>query len=178
LGIRIGTSATSVYQVQRPGPLPWQLVGQLSAETFNTIGALLHSRQTGVGVKDLSGPPGILAMLAVELKVDYRLGLKFMVLLNISLAILNLLPLPVLDGGHIAMALLEKVRGRPLSVRVQEYATTVFAFLLISFMLYVSYNDVVKRFPLFRSLFNQQVQFEHSSGQSNAPAGSTSPNTP
>jgi regulator of sigma E protease len=178
LGIRIGTSATSVYQVQRPGPLPWQLVGQLSAETFNTIGALLHSRQTGVGVKDLSGPPGILAMLAVELKVDYRLGLKFMVLLNISLAILNLLPLPVLDGGHIAMALLEKVRGRPLSVRVQEYATTVFAFLLISFMLYVSYNDVVKRFPLFRSLFNQQVQFEHSTGQSNAPAGSTSPKRP
>jgi regulator of sigma E protease len=176
LGVRIGASSTSVYQVQKPGPLPWELVGQLGAETFNTIGALLHSRQTGVGVKDLSGPPGILAMLAAELKVDYRLGLKFMVLLNISLAILNLLPLPVLDGGHIAMALLEKLRGRPLSPRIQEYATTVFALLLISFMLYVSYNDVVKRFPLFRSLFSQQVEFEHPSGQSNAPAISASPN--
>jgi regulator of sigma E protease len=177
LGIRVGASAVSVYQVQKPGPLPWELVGQLAAETFNTIGALLHSRQTGVGVKDLSGPPGILAVLAAELKVDYRLGLRFMVLLNISLTILNLLPLPVLDGGHIAMAVLEKLRGRPLSPRVQEYATTVFAFLLISFMLYVSYNDVVRRFPLLHSLFHQQVEFQHAAGQSNAPPAA-SPNQP
>ncbi len=175
LGIQIGASSTSVYQVQRPGPLPWELVGQVTAETFRTIDALIHSRRTGVGMKDLSGPPGILVMLAAELKVDYRLGLKFMVLLNISLAILNLLPVPVLDGGHIAMAVLEKVRGRPLSLRTQEYATTVFAFLLISFMLYVSYNDVVKRFPLFRSLFNQQVEFEAPAAGSNSAPATSSP---
>src|SRR5205807_3051034 len=135
-------------------------VSQVCRDTLSTLGALLHSKQTGIGVKDLSGPPGILAMLAAELKVDYRLGLKFMVLLNISLAFLNLLPLPVLDGGHILMAVIEKLRGRPLNPRIQEYATTAFAVLLISFMLYVSYNDVVRRLPLFRSLFNQQVQIE------------------
>jgi regulator of sigma E protease len=121
-------------------------------------------------MKDLSGPPGILAMLAIELKTDYRLALKFMVLLNISLAILNLLPVPVLDGGHVAMAILEKLRGRPLSPRIQEYATMVFATLLISFMLYVSYNDVVRRFPLFKSMLNQQVQIESGSGIPNGNA--------
>jgi len=89
-------------------------------------------------------------MLAVEVKTDFRLALEFMVLLNISLAMLNLLPLPVLDGGHIAMALLEKLRGRPLSPRVQEFTTMIFATLLISFMVYVSYNDLVKRWPLFK----------------------------
>ncbi len=164
LGVDIGSSATSVYQVQWPGPPPWQLVGQVCQQTYATLGALAHSKQTGVGVKDLSGPPGILAMLAAEVKADFRLGLKFMVLLNMSLAILNLLPLPVLDGGHIGMAILEKLRGRPLSPRVQEFATSAFAILLISFMLYVSYNDVVKRMPLFRSLFNQQVQIESRPG--------------
>jgi regulator of sigma E protease len=120
-----------------------------------------------VRVGDLSGPPGIIAGLALELKTDVRLGLRFMVLLNISLAILNLLPLPVLDGGHILLALLEKLRGRPLSPRVQEYATTVFAVLLISFMLYVSYHDI-RRLPLFHSMFSQQVQIQE---ESNAPAG-------
>jgi len=171
LGIQIGPSLNSVYQLQWPGPAPWTLIGDVTGQTFRTIGALIHSRKTGVGVKDLSGPPGILAMLAAELKVDYRLGLKFMVLLNISLAILNLLPLPVLDGGHILLAIIEQVRGRPVSPRIQEYATSLFALLLISFMLYVSYNDVVRRFPLFRSLFNQQAQVEPapSNPSSNSP---------
>lgn len=170
LGIGIIPSRISVYQLQRPGPLPWVLVGDVCQNTFDTIRALLHPKRTGVGVGDLSGPPGILAMLAIEVKADWRLGLRFMVLLNISLAILNLLPLPVLDGGHIALAVVEKVRGRPLSPRIQEYATTAFAFLLISFMLYVSYNDIVRRFPLFHSMFDQQVQIQ--SGSTNAPAPS------
>lgn len=167
LGFVIGPSTLSVYTVQKPGPLPWVLVGEVCQNTFDTLRALMHPKKTGVGVSDLSGPPGILAALAVELKADLRLGLRFMVLLNISLAILNLMPLPVLDGGHIAMAILEKLRGRPLSPRVQESATTIFAVLLISFMLYVSYNDVVRRLPLFRTMFHQQVQIED--GGSNAP---------
>ncbi len=170
LGVLLTPNATTVYQVQNPGPLPWELVNQVFEQTFGTLSALVHSRQTGVGVKDLSGPPGILAMLAASLRADYRLALKFMVLLNISLAILNLLPVPVLDGGHIVMAILEKVRGRPLSARIQEYATTAFAVLLISLMLYVSYNDVVKRFWLFRSLLSQPVQIEPGNAESNAPA--------
>lgn len=164
LGVMIAPSTTSVYQVQWPGPPPWVLIGDVCRQTFGTIAALTHSKQTGVGVKDLSGPPGILAMLAVQIKADFRLALKFMVLLNVSLAVLNLLPLPVLDGGHITLSLIEKLRGRPLSARFQEYATTVFAVLLISFMVYVSYNDVVKRFPLFRTMFKQQVQIEPGPG--------------
>jgi len=169
LGVAIAPDTTSTYQVQKPGPPPWQLVGDVCRQTFSTLRALLHPKETGVGVKDLSGPPGILAMLAHELRVDYRLGLKFMVLLNISLAILNLLPLPVLDGGHIALAIFEKLRGRPLSRRFQEQATTAFALLLITFMLYVSYNDVVKRFPLFQVLFKEKAQIESGNAGSNSP---------
>ncbi len=169
LGVQISPSGTSVYQLQKPGPLPWDLMGQVFAQTFGTLGALFHAHETGVGVKDLSGPPGILAMLAAEVKVDYRLGLKFMVLLNISLAIFNLLPLPVLDGGHIAMALVEKLRGRPLSPRLQDYATTAFALLLISFMVYVSYNDLVKRLPLFETLLNQQVEIQSGATRTHHP---------
>jgi Zn-dependent protease len=70
---------------------------------------------------------------------------------------LNLLPLPVLDGGHIVMSIIESIIKRPLPVKIQEYATTVFAVLLISFMLFVSFQDV-KRFKFFKALFQQENQ--------------------
>jgi len=81
----------------------------------------------------------------------------------------------VLDGGHIVMAMIERVRRRPLGVRFVEYTTTVFAVLIISFMLYVTFFDVTKRLPLFRMMFNRETQIEPAEKQA-APA--TQPQTP
>jgi regulator of sigma E protease len=170
----LSSSAGVVYHVQRPGPTPWAQVEEVWDRTIRTFGALLHSKETGVGAKDLSGPVGIFAMLAAQVSIDYRLALHFMVLLNISLAMINLLPLPVLDGGHIAMSLLEWVRRRPLNVKFVEYATTVFAVVLISFMLYVTFFDL-KRFPLWKSLFGREMQIEEPAHGSGTTSNSTSP---
>jgi regulator of sigma E protease len=160
LSVALGSSSVNMYEVQRPGPLPWKSIGEVIDKTFATLNAVFfESKKTGVGPKDLSGPIGIFALLASQVAVDYRLALNFLVLLNVNLAILNLLPLPVLDGGHIVMALFERVFRRPIPAKIQEYATTAFALLLISFMLFVSFHDV-KRFKLFRSLFQQESQFE------------------
>jgi regulator of sigma E protease len=87
------------------------------------------------------------------------LALSFLVLLNVNLAILNLLPIPVLDGGHILMALVEKLWRRPLNVRLVEFTTTAFAVLLLSFMLYVTFFDL-KRIPLFSAWFKARHQIE------------------
>lgn len=160
IGAEIGGDAKLHYIVQRPGPTPFAQFKDVWDKTVATFGALLHSKQTGVGARDLSGPVGIFAMLASFVNTDWRLALSFLVLLNLNLAVLNLLPIPVLDGGHIVMALLEKLRGRPLNLKLVEYTTTAFALLLISFMLYVTFFDI-KRFPLFKSLFNSQVQIEN-----------------
>src|SRR5262249_3046422 len=86
------------------------------------------------------------------------------VLLNVNLAVLNMLPVPVLDGGHILMAILERIRRRPLSVKFVEYTTTAFAVLLISFMLYVSFNDF-RRFSLFKSMFQGAIKIQHADNQ-------------
>jgi len=67
----------------------------------------------------------------------------------------------VLDGGHILMAIIEKIRRRPLSIKFVEYTTTGFAVLLISFMLYVTFFDI-KRFSLFRAMFKSDVQIQQS----------------
>ena len=150
IGAEIGTGRP-VYRIEHIPP--WAQIATVVDRTVSTFAALAHSKQTGVGLKDLSGPPGILALLAAYVNSDWRLALSFLVLLNINLAIINLFPMPVLDGGHIVMALFERLWGRPLPYRLVEYTTTAFAVLLISFMLYVSFNDV-KRYSVFRSMFN------------------------
>ncbi len=72
-------------------------------------------------------------------------GVWFAVLLNLNLAILNLLPLPVLDGGHIVFAFFEGLFRRPLHPRLVQGLSLAFAVLLIGFMLYVTFFDF-KRF--------------------------------
>jgi regulator of sigma E protease len=168
IGTVLGSSATQMYIVQRPGPTPWEQVADVVDKTIKTISALVHSKQTGVGAKDLSGPVGILTILASQVNTDYRLALSFLVLLNVNLAIINLLPIPVLDGGHIVMSIIEKIRRRPLSHKFVEYTTTAFAVLLISFMLYVTFFDL-KRFPLFKAMFKGGAQIEEPQNQG-APA--------
>jgi regulator of sigma E protease len=172
IGVALGTSSTQIYIVQKPGPSPLEQIRDVINKTFETIGALIHTRETGVGAKDLSGPVGILSVLAAQVNTDYRLALNFLVLLNINLAIINLLPIPVLDGGHILMSIIEKIRRRPLSVKFVEYVTTGFAMLLISFMLYVTFFDI-KRFPMLRAMFKSDVQIQQSAQpEDSAPAQS------
>jgi regulator of sigma E protease len=60
----------------------------------------------------------------------------------VNLAILNLLPIPVLDGGHIVLALIESVRRKPVNMRVLEFVQTACAVLIIGYMAYVSFFDI------------------------------------
>jgi regulator of sigma E protease len=147
-----------VYVVEHP--LPWVQVANVWNQIVGTVNALTHPHESGVHPSELSGPVGILGFLAAEVKTDFRRALSFLVLLNINLAIINLLPVPVLDGGHIVMAIIEKIRRRPLGQTFVEYVTTGFAVLLISFMLYVTYFDI-RRLPLLKLILSRDTQVEH-----------------
>jgi len=177
IGVGITPNGKIIYAERRPGPYPWTQIAEVWNQTVDVFSALLHSKQTGVGAKDLSGPVGIFSMLAIQVNTDYRLALKFLVLLNVNLAIINLLPIPVLDGGHIMLACIERIRRRPLSPRLVEYTTTAFAVLLISFMLYVTFFDI-KRFSLFRSMFKQPAQVEQQDKKPEATEPVPAPSAP
>ena len=69
----------------------------------------------------------------------WRLAIWFSVLLNINLALLNMLPFPVLDGGHITLALIEVVRRKPVSAWLLNYLQTGCAVVLIGYMLYIAF---------------------------------------
>ncbi len=123
-------------------------VGELLIEPVytirNTLGALFAPKSE-LGVRDLSGPLGIMKIYGGLLASEqgWRLVLWFSVFINVNLALMNLLPIPVLDGGHITLALVEAVRRRPLNLRVLEWVQTACALLIIGFMLYVTVFDVL-----------------------------------
>jgi len=71
-----------------------------------------------------------------------RMAIWFSVILNVNLALLNMLPIPVLDGGHITLAIIEAVRRKPMNVRILEYVQTTCAMAIIGFMLFIMFFDV------------------------------------
>ena len=152
--------APQTYIVRNPGPTPIENVSGVATLMWRTINALFHTKETGVGVKDLSGPVGILAMLGAWVKTDYRLALNFLVLLNVNLAILNMLPIPVLDGGHTVMGFIEGIFRRKIPVKILEWTTTCFAVALISLMLYVTFHDVFERSDLFVDMFKNESEIK------------------
>ena len=159
IGVQFG-SGPRVYIERQPGPTPWENISEVGSLMWRTLYALFHKEQTGVGVSDLSGPVGILAMIGAMVKIDYRLALNFIVLLNVNLAILNMLPIPVLDGGHTVMGLIEGIFRRKIPVKLQEWATTGFAVALISLMVYVTFHDVFERSDIFVDMFNNEVEIK------------------
>jgi regulator of sigma E protease len=76
-----------------------------------------------------------------ENEQGWRQAVWFSVILNVNLGLLNLLPIPILDGGHIVLALIEWIRRRPLRGRALAYVQYAFASLIIGFMLYVTFFD-------------------------------------
>ena len=124
-------------------PAPWSQVKDAATSIFRMVGALL-SPKSDVKAAHFSGPVGIMRLYYQVFETNYgwQLALSLSVLINVNLAILNLLPFPVLDGGHIVLAIIEGVRRKPINVRVLEVVQTACAVLLIGFMLYVTFFDV------------------------------------
>jgi regulator of sigma E protease len=70
----------------------------------------------------------------------------FIALISINLAVINLLPIPVLDGGHLLFFLIEAIKGSPVSIKIREVAQQVGLFILILLMILVFYNDIHRIF--------------------------------
>jgi len=140
--IGVGLTAETTIIHQNPLALTSEMVGMIG----RTLRGLVHP-SSDIKVRNLSGPVGIAHVMHHMVEVSFRLVLWFVIFLNINLAILNLLPIPVLDGGHIVFATLAKLRGKPLPRRLIEGLQTVFVILLLfGFMLYVTYHDLARIF--------------------------------
>ena len=131
--------------LQKPGPNPFVQVWDGATAIFRTLSAIMPWHDADVSVSQMSSAIGI-GNYYYETLSDPVYGLRFAfvlsVLINVNLAMLNLLPLPVLDGGHIAMSLYEWIFKSPINIRIMEMLQFGCALLLISFMVYVTWFDV------------------------------------
>ena len=140
---RLGIGWSQVSIITMTHPLPWEQVGGVLENMYSTISALI-SPKTEIKAQQLSGPVGILGTYFTLFQSEHamRLVLWFSVLLNVNLAVMNLLPIPMLDGGHIVLSLAELVRRRPLSEPIVRWVQTCGAVVVIGFILYVTSFDV------------------------------------
>ena len=139
---RIGIAWDTSGRMTIAHPNPIEQVYNSVTSTLNTIEAVA-SPKSDVKLQHLSGPVGIARIyyLLFESERGWQLALWFSVILNVNLAILNMLPIPVLDGGHIVLALVEAVRRKPVNIRLLEIIQTSCAVLIIGYMLYVTFYD-------------------------------------
>jgi regulator of sigma E protease len=139
IGIRWETSG----QLSLSHPDPVEQVYNSITSTLQTIGAVASPR-SDVKLQHMSGPVMIVRIYYMLFEGDngWKLALWFSVILNVNLAILNMLPIPVLDGGHIVLALIESVRRKPVNMRILEWVQTACATLIIGYMIYISFFDI------------------------------------
>jgi regulator of sigma E protease len=135
LGLSIKSSVSIIY------PSPFAQISESVVKTFRTLWALINPR-SDIGISHLSGPIGIIDNFFAFSRAGLPLALWFTILVNVNLAIFNLLPMPVLDGGQMLFATIGRLRGRPLPVSFIMTAQSVFLVMLFSMVLYVSVFDV------------------------------------
>ncbi len=138
-------------------PSPFQQLYDIVTMTYNSVRSIIYGMGSKIGVTEksstlkpsnLSGPLGIGTMIFKSVYYGSLIqGIYIIVMITFSLGLLNIMPLPVLDGGHIVLAVLEMVFRRPVSPRILQPIYVMFITLLIAFMAYVSCYDVYRWIP-------------------------------
>jgi len=127
-------------------PTPMQQFGEVFKDTYRT----LYSLVTGVAnPKYVSGPVGIVQIVHQSWMLGGKEVLFWMALISLNLGIINLLPLPVLDGGHILFSVVEMITKKPIKAKTMERMIIPFVVLLIGFFIFVTYNDISRIFSKF-----------------------------
>jgi regulator of sigma E protease len=158
---RIGIEWDVSGQMSIAHPSPMELIHNSVTSTLNTLGAVA-SPKSDVKLQHLSGPIGIgrIYYLFFVSERGWQLALWLRVILNVNLAILNMLPIPVLDGGHILFGLIESVRRKPLNMRVLELVQGVCTVLIIGAIAYISFFDV-QDLPFVKRVLDKYAPQSH-----------------
>ena len=135
---------SALFVTQRFGPLAALVrgvreTGRLTVLTFRVLGQMFTG---GVSLKTLNGPVGIARYAGQAAQVGAVAFLTFLALVSVSLGILNLLPIPILDGGQIVNQTIERLRGRPIAERTQLVVQRVGLALVLTIMCVALFNDL------------------------------------
>jgi regulator of sigma E protease len=136
-----------VQQVFYSHPNPFQQFADVIDMTYKSLRGMV-SRKSTIKPRHMSGPLGIVSVIG---KAVYRgniiMALNLIVMITFSLALINLFPLPVLDGGHIVLSVIEEIRGKPLPEALIKPIFMVCVILLIGLMVFVTFYDIIRTLP-------------------------------
>ena len=145
IGVREGDfDRTALMTIVKYGPL--ESLGKAFDQTWET--SLFSLKMLGrmvvgdISWKNLSGPVTIADYAGQSAKLGLSYYIKFLALISISLGVLNLLPIPLLDGGHLMYYIVEIIKGGPVSERVMEIGQQIGMALLVTLMAFAFYNDI------------------------------------
>ncbi|MGA2655212.1 MAG: RIP metalloprotease RseP [Gammaproteobacteria bacterium] len=112
--------------------------------SFLTLDAMYKMLIGQLGVEHISGPITIAVYAGSTVQIGFVYFLKFLAFLSISLGVINLLPIPMLDGGHLLYYVVEAIRRKPLSLKIQQMGLSIGIVILFSLMVLAFYNDVIQ----------------------------------
>jgi regulator of sigma E protease len=143
IGVGIVTK-TVTYAAYNPVEAVWYGAVRTWDMTVLTVKGLWKVVVGSIDRSNIGGPIQIAAEAGKQAREGLGSLALFTAIISVNLAVLNLLPVPMLDGGHLAFFIVEAVLGRPISVRKREAAQQVGFVLLMLLMVYALYNDLVR----------------------------------
>jgi regulator of sigma E protease len=149
IGVKVGMPGHDIPWMQYKNPMDQLKYDASSIKRL--LKALVTPREFHQAVGGLGGVVSIVATLWVAIKISFLNGLGFLRFLCVNLALINMLPIPVLDGGHVMFSLWEMVTRRKIHPKVANVLVNVFASLLIAAVLFLTYKDIVRLPKMFKS---------------------------
>jgi len=169
-GQNVALDITPIHSMNSDGRMVWMIGASRKAETiYDRQGILESARDAGietgfytrliggifaglfngkVSVHDLAGPVGIVQLSGQAAKGGPLTLLRWMAYISLDLGLLNLLPIPILDGGHVLMLAIESILRRDLSVAVKERMVQVGLVFLLGLFVFVMYSDIMRSIPI------------------------------
>ena len=141
--IKVGPIEAIGYGAQET----WSIVD----ETFSYLYRMVTGRESA---DQLGGPVGIALMSGEAAKLGFDVLIRWVAAISVSIGLLNLFPIPLLDGGHLLFYGLEGVRGRPLSERTQEIGFRIGFAIVLMLLVFATYNDIPRLFAVFHRIWS------------------------
>lgn len=122
-------------------PSPFVMFTDVASQTWRSFLSLISG---AISPKYLSGPVSIVGVLQSSWNTGFKEALFWLGFISLNLAFLNLLPIPVLDGGHILFSIIESITKKPLKAKTMERLILPFIIIIVAFFIYVTYQDLVR----------------------------------
>ena len=141
LGIRSNKMVTQELGLSGSLMAAFDETGTMVRQTLSAVGQIIVGSR---GAEELGGPIRIAQMSGAVVELGLATTIWFMAVLSVNLGLINLFPIPVLDGGHLLLYAIEAVRGRPLGEKAQEYFSMTGLGLVLLLMVFVTFNDLAQ----------------------------------